>query len=83
MLAGLERVLDDGEVQGVGGAHVHGVQGLVVQDFTVVGLDFFGAELGAELAGLLDLGLADGVDLDEAQPANALQVNAADETGAE
>ena len=83
VLAGLHGVLGDREVQRVGRADVHGVDGRIFQHAAVVRLGSLHAELGGELLGLFDLRLADGVELHIAQPADAFQVNAADEAGSE
>ena len=83
VLAGLERVFDHGEVQVVGGAHMHHVNLRIVQNGVVIAGGFIDVEFFAEFPRLLFLALPDGVDLDETQAADAFQVHAADEAGAE
>ena len=83
MLAGLERVADHGEVQDVGRAHMDSVNGRIFQDLVIVGVGLVDVKLFAELPGLFGVALADGVDVDEAEAANAFQVDAANEAGAE
>ena len=83
MLAGLQRVADHGEVQRVGRADMDGVHCGIFQDPVVVGVGLIDVKLVGELPGLFDVALADGVNVDEAEPADAFEVDAADEAGAE
>ena len=66
-------------MQRVRRADVDRVDGGVFQDAPVVGVGLRHAEFGGELIGFFDLRLADRVEVDIAQAANAFQVDAADE----
>ena len=83
VLPGLERVFRDGKVEGVGRADVDSIHGRVFQDAAVIRVGFLDAELGGELVRLLDLRLADRVELNVTQAADSFQMDAAHEAGAE
>ena len=83
VLAGLERVPGHGEMQEVRCTDVHRIDGGVFQNPAVIRVDLPDAEFGAQPRRLLHLAFADGIHLDVAQPANAFQMDAAHETGAE
>ena len=83
MLAGLKRVANHGEMQSVGGAHVDGIHGGICQDLAIVRVGLVDVEFLAKLAGFFRAALADGIHVDETEAANAFQVDAAHETGAE
>ena len=83
VLARQQRVLRHGEMQRVGRADVNGIDGRIFQDAVIIRLAPSHAELGGELIGFFDLWLADGIELNVAQPANSFQMNPADEAGSE
>ncbi len=62
---------------------MHGFDAGVLEDAAVIGVGLRHAEFGGECLGLFDLRLADSLEIDEAQAANAFEVDAADEAGAE
>ena len=70
-------------MQRVGRADVNGIDGRIFQDTAIVRFGSLHAELGGELLGLLDLRLADRIELDVAQAANSFQMNPADKAGSE
>ena len=83
VLARLKRGFRDRKVHEIRSADVYRVHGRVFQNAPVVGFGLRHAELRGQLIGLLDLRLADGIDLDKPQAANAFQVHAAHKARAE
>jgi hypothetical protein len=60
-----------------------GIHGRIVQQQAIVGAGLIDVKLFAELAGLFGVAFANRVDVDEAEAAQALEVNAPHEAGAE
>jgi hypothetical protein len=83
VLASLKRVANHGEVERVRRADVDGIDGGIFEKLVVIGAGLIDVKFVAELFGLFDVAFADGVDVHEAQAANAFEVDAADEAGAE
>jgi hypothetical protein len=82
VLAGRECVLGDREMQKIGSADVDRLHLRIVENLTIVRGGLFHPELIRELFRLFDLRLADRMDIDEAEPPDPFQMDAADEAGA-
>ena len=82
VFARVERVDDHGEVQRVGRAHVDHIHLGIVQNLVVVAGGLFDVQFFAYASGFLLPALAERVDFNVAQAANAFQVHASHEARA-
>src|SRR5689334_19951175 len=70
-------------MQKVRRADVHRLDRGIIQNLAIIGGRFRHAEFVGKLLGLIDLRLADRLDVDKSEPANAFQMDPAHEAGAE